>query len=256
MGPHNLQPSVGNVSGRRSKGVDGMGAAKEAMNEGGEESSVDEGAVEKQKVSTEKVASQIRDKMRSGNQNLLRLVKPKSFISEGDEVEKNDSAEKNDKAEDKSEADEDEFQIPKSMKEIYRMSNKNRRKGPNQKSKKAPVYFSDDENDIEEDMTIEKAEELIAKSGPGGKDYFDANSPSKQQHTKSQDGALDQKDESKKDDVDLMVAKKPMKCLQSRSNHWNQPRMVEARTKIRTPKRMACPGWDKAVEESSRERRK
>jgi len=77
------------------------------------------------------------------------------------------------------------------------MSNKNRRK-----AKTFPVHFSDDEDDEAVVMDIEKAEALIAKSGPGGQGYFDA-SPSKRQR---QDAASpEDKDESKKDDVDLMM---------------------------------------------------
>ena len=81
---HNLEMKVsGADSGGRSKGVNGMGAAKEAMND-----SSDGEIVAKQKKNAETVAGRIRESMKGGNQNLLRLVKTKSFISEGDETKK------------------------------------------------------------------------------------------------------------------------------------------------------------------------
>ena len=97
--------------------------------------------------------------------------------------------------------DDDEIeQIPMSMEEIYKMSNKNRRKA----NKKGPVHFFSDEAEIiDEEMDIEKAEELISRSGPLGGNYFD-NLISEQQpkYAKSQDETFINND---KDDVELMI---------------------------------------------------
>jgi len=185
-------------AGGRSKSVDGLGAARAAMNEGQD---VEMNTVDEQNRSAQKCASRIRGAMMSGKQNLLGIVKPSAFIEDGDNIKEDDAADKNDEQSDENKNDDgDEFKIPQSMKEIYRMSNKNRRK-----SKKTPVQFSNGNDDQKaEFMDAQKAEDLIARSGPGGKHYFDDIS-NKRQRTKSQDGPSTNKDESKKDDVELMV---------------------------------------------------
>ena len=94
--------------------------------------------------------------------------------------------------------DDDEIeQIPMSMEEIYKMSNKNRRK-----AKKGPVPFFSDEAEVkDEEMDVEKAEELISRSGPLGGNYFD-NLISESKYAKSQDETFINND---KDDVELMI---------------------------------------------------
>ena len=118
---HSLEMKLsGAAPSGRSKGVDGMGAAKAAMNEGEGGSEVEMGAVEKQRISAQKVAGRIRDTMMSANQNLLGLVKPTTFINEGCEVDNQRSSDKDgDKSDEDNDDSDDEFRIPKSMKEIY-----------------------------------------------------------------------------------------------------------------------------------------
>jgi len=193
FGSHSLEmnPNGDCHEGGRSKSVDGMGAARATM---GQE--LDE--ISKQKKIAHKCANHIRETMASGNQNLLGIVKPSKYIQEEDNGSNN--AEQMADVESKdAEVDSDEaFVIPKSMKEIYRMSNKNRRK-----TKKTPVYFSDDEDDDTKDaMGIQEAEDLIAESGPGGKDYFDISS-SKRQRTDSTSLGKDQ--DAKDGDIELMA---------------------------------------------------
>mmetsp|Transcript_8686 Transcript_8686/g.13103 ORF Transcript_8686/g.13103 Transcript_8686/m.13103 type:complete len:285 (+) Transcript_8686:94-948(+) len=95
--------------------------------------------------------------------------------------------------------DDDEIeQIPMSMEEIYKMSNKNRRK-----AKKGPVHFFSDEAEIiDEVMDIEKAEELISRSGPLGGNYFENAISDHHYNPKSQDETFINHD---KDDVKLMI---------------------------------------------------
>ena len=122
---HSLDMKPRTSKNERSKGVDGLGAAKAAMNEGEQGSSIEMGTVAKQSISAQKAAIKVRKALTSGNQNLLRLAKSAYFASESDEVSGEVVAEGTVGQED----DEDETdEIPRSMKEIYRMSNKNRRK--------------------------------------------------------------------------------------------------------------------------------
>ena len=194
---HNLEMKVaGATSSGTSQGVDGLGATQEALIEGNNGSNVEASTVDKQIINAEKAAWRIRDSMKGGNQNLLRLVKTTTFINDGDETQNQDSLGNNDE-DDRKVDDVEEFQIPKSVSEIYRMSNKNRRK-----SKKTPVHFSDDEDVTADAMDVDKAEELISRSGAGGKDYFD-DSSSKRQRMKSHDTSSSDKDGL--DDVELMV---------------------------------------------------
>jgi hypothetical protein len=122
---HSLDMKPRTSKNERSKGVDGLGAAKAAMNEGEEGSSIEMGTVVKQSISAQKAAIKVKKALTSGNQNLLRLAKSAYFASETDEVSEVVAAEGTvGQEDDENETDE----IPRSMKEIYRMSNKNRRK--------------------------------------------------------------------------------------------------------------------------------
>ncbi len=193
---HNLEMKVSGASpSGMSKGVDGVGAAQEAFGEGDGVSNTDHSIVHKQIINAEKAAGRIRDSMKGGNQNLLRLVKTTTFVNEGDEASREDTT--GHKEDDEEDNVVEEFQIPKSVSEIYNMSNRNRRK-----SKKTPVHFSDDEDASADDMDVSQAEEIISKSGPDRKDYFD-DSSFKRQRTKSTDTSSVDKDRS--DDIELMV---------------------------------------------------
>mmetsp|Transcript_3835 Transcript_3835/g.7345 ORF Transcript_3835/g.7345 Transcript_3835/m.7345 type:complete len:1001 (-) Transcript_3835:217-3219(-) len=187
---HNLvmKPSI-SIQGQ-NKGVDGFGAVKAATSEGEEGSHVKEGTVAKETVNAQKAAERIRTTLVKDNQNLIGLAKSSNLIFEDESTTQLRTA-----VEHSSESDTDEGEsvdIPKSMKEIYKMSNKNRRK-----AKKIPVHFSDDE-DVD-DMDISKAEKIISSSGPDGKDYF-SYSPSKRQCLKMEDV-----DENKKNDIAFMM---------------------------------------------------
>lgn len=174
----------------QNKGVDGFGAVKAAMSEGEAGSDVTEGTIAKESVNALKAADRIRMALVNDNQNLIGLAKPSNFVFE-DEC----STQLCRTLEQAPETDTDEGEsddIPKSMKEIYNMSNKNRRK-----AKKIPVHFSDDEE--VDDMDISKAEEIISSSGPDGKDYF-SYSPSKRQCLQMEDT-----DENIKNDVAFMM---------------------------------------------------
>jgi len=122
---HSLDMKPRTSKNKRSKGVDGLGAAKAAMNEGEEGSSIKIGTVAKQNISAQKAAIKVRKALTSGNQNLLRLAKSAYFASESDEVSEEVITEGTVGQED---GEDETDEIPRSMKEIYRMSNKNRRK--------------------------------------------------------------------------------------------------------------------------------
>lgn len=179
----------------RSKGVDGLGAARAAMNEGEEGSDLKEGCVAKESISAQKTATRIRMSLIGENQNLLGLTKPTNFVCEDEKssTQNVEPEEGSDEGSDESESDE----IPKSMKEIYRMSNKNRRK-----AKKIAVHFSDDDGDVTEPMDMSMAEEIIARSGPGGKDYF-SHAPPKRQCLKSEDHQAS--NDMGKNDIEFMM---------------------------------------------------
>lgn len=187
---HNLvmKPCI-SVPGQR-KGVDGLGAVKAAMSEGEEGSNIEEGTVAKESVNAQKAADRIRKALINDNRNLVGLTKPSSFMVEDEYATQQCTTA--DQASDTDAEEGESDDIPKSMKEIYKMSNKNRRK-----AKKIPVHFSDDEG--VDDINISKAEEIISRSGPDGKDYFDY-SPSKRQCLKVEDI-----DENKKNDIDFMM---------------------------------------------------
>lgn len=193
---HNLLMKPNLSSNGNSKGVDGLGAAREAMNEGVEGSNINSGTVTKQNSNAQKAADKVRKTLKSGDQNLLKLAKAKNFTADGDTTEEHTSDTDEESVDNNESNDIDE--IPRSMKEIYRMSNRNRRK-----TKKIQIEFSDEEDDIEDAEELRKAQEIISKSGANGGNYFD-DSPSKRQRTKSQDGSSTQASNTK-GDLELMI---------------------------------------------------
>ncbi len=120
---HSLEMRQDSVEseGRRSRSVDGLGAARVILNQLQDSISKEETSVEMQKKIAENCTGRIRNIMTNGNQNLLGLVKGTSF-DEGDV--------NGDKEEDYNESNIlmegciqevlEQDTIPKSMKEIYR----------------------------------------------------------------------------------------------------------------------------------------
>jgi len=146
-----------------SKGVNGLGAAKAAMNEGEEGSSVKMGTVAKQSINAEKAATKVRKTLTSGNQNLLRLAKSTQFVGEDDKLADEEmTTETTDHEEDGCEVDE----LPRSLKEIYRMSNQNRRKVSRQNEDSSPSKRPKTQNIYKGDGTF--AEEQESKAEESG----------------------------------------------------------------------------------------
>lgn len=146
-----------------SKGVNGLGAAKAAMNEGEEGSSVKMGTVAKQSINAEKAATRVRKILTSGNQNLLRLAKSTQFVGEDDILADEEmTTETTDHEEDGHEVDE----LPRSLKEIYRISNQNRRKVSRQNEDSSPSKRPKTQNIYKGDGTF--AEEQESKAEESG----------------------------------------------------------------------------------------
>ena len=145
--------------------------------------------MEQERDIAQKCTAKIKSALLQGNEKLLGLVDQSMHadVSETNEVS-NDmkEVESTDVAED--DDDDEEMELPKSMQEIYKISNKNRNR-----TKLNQVPFPESTEDIDD---IEKAEALIATSGPNGKDYFE------------QDSILDSKrqriDEGEEGDLALM----------------------------------------------------
>ena len=82
--------------------------------------------------------------------------------------------------------DEEEFVIPRSMREIYKISNRNRR---NKKVSSPTLDYPSQPSDEVEKESLEKAEKLLKERGLDGRGYFDdlssSVSMSKRQRTKS-----------------------------------------------------------------------
>mmetsp|Transcript_23283 Transcript_23283/g.28607 ORF Transcript_23283/g.28607 Transcript_23283/m.28607 type:complete len:1046 (+) Transcript_23283:200-3337(+) len=188
---------------RRGQSVDGMGAARVILNQTSDDNS--NPGVEMQNKVAMQCASRIRGAMMSGNQNLLGLVQPTSFANEKEEVADGDENGVDEGMEDSL----DDYKIPKSMKEIYQISNKNRRR-----QKKSSVLFENEHKlncGQEKEEELKKAGLLLSRKGPDGTDYFNDTSTTKRQRTKSVDESTEKNDNvasslsNKEDDIDLMT---------------------------------------------------
>ena len=174
----------------RSKGVDGLGAAKAAMNEGEEGSSIEMGTVVKQSISAQKAAIKVKKALTSGNQNLLRLAKSAYFASETDEVSEVVAAEGTvGQEDDENETDE----IPRSMKEIYRMSNKNRRKlnerdGDRGDSPPKRQRIKNDDKDEAGNNQVIVKEQVSSETGESADDKEQSHSTGRDIHSRSRRG--------------------------------------------------------------------
>lgn len=127
--------------------------------------------------------------------SIIALISPTTDMDTGDDEEETEITEK---------PAEEEFVIPRSMREIYRISNRNRR---NKKSS-SPVLLEPNEKEAQE---LAKAEEILKARALEGKNYFD-DIPAipKRQRTKSngtassEEAGPGQETVSREDDIALM----------------------------------------------------
>jgi len=173
----------------RGRSVDGLGAAREAFSQGhdsttgknieGNGNTTSSTAEEECKAARES-ALKILEVMSKNDIILLGLVRPQNANEFGESLDKEgdvDNTDENDLEEDVVEKDEEEDDIPKSMREIYKISNRNRRKP----KKNTSNSNNADKNKLEDSKmpeqmdvdSIEGANALLASRGSNGKGYFD-----------------------------------------------------------------------------------
>lgn len=175
---------------RRSVSTDGLGTARAAMgdNGGGNEAVSNEGMIARKSANLIKremikalVGVSRNGKYGSGFSliNLIRpLSEPEDFrLEDNEDVDGNENDASPPKQNDaEADAEDDEISIPKSMREIYKLSNANRRRANKEKTQK-PVQFKDEEiNDDVANMKgddIKEAEAVIASRG-GSRGYFES----------------------------------------------------------------------------------
>ena len=125
------------------------------------------------------------------NKDVLGLIGKDSEEDQEEEEEEEDEADK-----ENGEESEDDFQIPRSLREIYKISNRNRRN----KKASSPPPASDRGNvksSVPEDE-LAKANQLLASKGAYGQEYFD--SANKRQRKGDDDGAS-----GRTDDIEFMA---------------------------------------------------
>lgn len=102
----------------RGQSVDGLGAARNILDQGHDAKTQQRNDVEMQNVIAQKCAFQIRNQMMRGDQNLLGLMKTSKFVNEGLYEVAQEALTNNVESELDGNVEDD--QIPKSMKDIYR----------------------------------------------------------------------------------------------------------------------------------------
>ena len=175
----------------RGQTVDGLGAAREALSHGvGGET-----AVERDALAAQKSANKIQGDLLSGNHGLLNLGRSDRFL---DQPKTSSAAPK--RPDDIALDSIDNDPLPRSMKEIYSISNRNRR------GSKAVAPVQRDAPEVRMDVdTIEGAEALLCQSGSGGGPYFAVvteNGNKKQKQESQAGGTLTA---SKQEDISLMT---------------------------------------------------
>jgi hypothetical protein len=165
---HSLQLGNDNPDGT----VDGMGPAR-AAHFSQINSTMEEGAQLAQAN-----AAHIRSVQHENHAPMIGLISPTADDMEEEEEEEEEVVETTN--------DQEEFVIPRSMREIYRISNRNRRN----KKAGSPLPPPEQYNSEKEAHELAKAEEVLKARSLEGKNYFDEipGSP-KRQRTKSTGGA-------------------------------------------------------------------
>ena len=216
--PHSLQLGSRN-SDERSEGLlssgvrgntDGLGTARAAREHS--RSPIESRSIEEDAELAQKNASLIRNTMSKEEQQLLGLISSDAGLD--DEDDERDAVEEGDgpggghdgKGRDNDEAD---FVIPRSMREIYRISNRNRRNkkasSPTPGDRGTPI----NEKELE---ALANAEAVLKARGLEGRNYFDEfpDSP-KRQRTKSTASTSSEEGQghdsgtiSREDDISLM----------------------------------------------------
>jgi len=178
-----------NNNNRRGKTVNGLGAAKSIMDNNSNTTSdevVTTGGTEAMTTSTtmtieleEEEARYRTDRIRETmlNENLLGIVQSSRNYEGIGETVTGEAVKEEEEGDDVTMTDE---ALPKSMADIYRISYRNRRK-----TKKTGTVFPPPPGDpaSEEMRSLEEAEALLARSGPGGTGYFDDVTNKKRQRT-------------------------------------------------------------------------
>lgn len=170
-----------------AKTSDGMGAARLASENS--ESPIPSLSMEAEIKAAQHSAALIRGGM-SQKEEMLGLISPPIDLDDED-LDEEDAPNGagggvNKEADDGDEDNEEEFVIPRSMREIYKISNRNRR---NKKvASPTPDRATTPADQVELDH-LAKAEKLLRERGLGGRGYFDdlssSGSTSKRQRTKS-----------------------------------------------------------------------
>jgi exosome complex exonuclease RRP6 len=191
--------------------VDGMGSARAARNHS--QSPVPTRPIEDEAALAQKSASLIRTTMSQEEQHLLGLISTDADMDDEDDGGDDGDDRDGDGESRKDDGNDDEdFVIPRSMREIYRISNRNRRN----KKAGSPVLNERGNPMNEKELdALAKAEEVLKARGLDGRHFFD-DMPSdgpKRQRTKStgtastsseEAGGHDSGNLSREDDIQLM----------------------------------------------------
>ncbi|KAL7466463.1 hypothetical protein ACHAXS_006764 [Conticribra weissflogii] len=180
----------GTASCRRGASTDGLGTARTALCDNGDGKDVisndvmiaqkSANLIKREMIKT--LVGETKDGKYGNGFSLIDLIRPLSEPedfgledNEDNDGTKNDASTPNEE-DDEADVENDEIAIPKSMREIYKLSNANRRRTNKEKTQK-PVQFKDEE--INDDVTkmkgddIKEAEAVIAsRGGVGG--YFES----------------------------------------------------------------------------------
>jgi exosome complex exonuclease RRP6 len=184
----------------RGRKVDGMGAARAAREHS--QSPVEHPSIEDDAELAQQNAAHIRTAMAQDGQ-MMGLISPTTGLD--DDAGDDGGDEQEDEQEKSNELGEEEFVIPRSMREIYRISNRNRR------NKKAGSPLPDQalapSNEKEFDA-LAKADEVLKARGLDGKSYFDEipGSPKRPRTASysSEEQGHDSGNISREDDIALM----------------------------------------------------
>lgn len=187
---------------RRARTVDGLGAAREALGKksGGDGTSDGDGSsLQSASTAAQTNADKIQKDLLNGNHGLLSLATGDKFGICAATVPSPSRSETSERSDGKYVGENDP--IPRSMKEIYSISNRNRAGAvapvPVQEGKPEAVFDVD---------TLEGAESKLATSGPEGRGYFEKNAIGLEAKKQKRPEGTKEIPISKEEDIGLMTS--------------------------------------------------
>ncbi len=201
---HSLEmgPIAEDGSERRAKTVDGLGAAREALGQTGDGSGtggVDGSSLQNASMAAQTNANKIQNDLENGNHGLLNLATGERFGIEEALAQSPSRSETSERSDGKYVGENDP--IPRSMTEIYYISNRNRAGAvapvPVQEGKPEAVFDVD---------TLEGAEAKLATSGPEGRGYFEKNAIGLEAKKQKRPEGAKELPISKEEDIGLMTS--------------------------------------------------